>query len=26
MDVEVGVDVTGHTPHSFYDGHGHPLC
>ena len=26
MDVEVGVDTTGHTPRSFYDGHGHPFC
>ena len=26
MDVEVGVDTTGHTTRSFYDGHGHPSC
>ncbi len=26
MDVEVGVDTTGHGPRSFYDGHGHPFC
>jgi hypothetical protein len=25
MDVEMGVDTTGHTPRSFYDGHGHPF-
>ena len=25
MDVEVGIDTTGDTPRSFYDGHGHPF-
>jgi hypothetical protein len=25
MDVEVGIDTTGHTTCSFYDGHGHPF-
>ena len=25
MDVEVGVDATGHSTRSFYDGHGHPF-
>src|ERR1035441_1525926 len=25
MDVEVGIDATGDTTSSFYDGHGHPF-
>ena len=25
MDIEMGVDATGHTTRSFYDGHGHPF-
>ena len=25
MNVEVGIDTTGHTTRSFYDGHGHPF-
>jgi hypothetical protein len=25
MNVEVSIDATGHTTHSFYDGHGHPF-
>ena len=25
VDVEVGVDTTGHPTGSFYDGHGHPF-
>jgi hypothetical protein len=26
MDITVGIDTTGHTTRSFYDGHGHPSC
>src|ERR1700683_2409796 len=26
MDVGAGVGANGHTPHSFYHGHGHRFC